>query len=88
MIGPRKMLSLSNFSVKAKLSILCFTFIAGMMVFGIVSYTAIESLRIGGERYQVLSQLRALDDEIEMPVVTSIPTTLLDVPDAAGRQSR
>ena len=70
------MFSLSNLSVKAKLGLLCFTFILGMVLFAGASYTAIQSLRIGGERYNSLVELRELDADVAMPHATTFPTTI------------
>jgi len=70
------MFSLSNLSVKEKLGLLCFTFIFGMVLFAWASYTTIQSLRIGGERYDSLVELRDLDADVTMPHATTFPTTI------------
>jgi hypothetical protein len=74
--GGRKMFNLSNLSVKAKLGVLCLTFISGMVFYAAVSYTTIQSLRIGGARYDALVELMDLDADVTMPRVTSFPSSI------------
>jgi methyl-accepting chemotaxis protein len=70
------MFSLSKLNVKAKLGLLCLIFIAGMGLFAAASYTAIQSLRIGGDRYNALTELRDLDADVAMPNATTFPSTV------------
>ncbi len=70
------MLSLSNLSVKAKLGVLCLTFIVGTTLFAAVSYNTIQSLRIGSARYNSLVELRALSADVAMPHTTTFPSTV------------
>lgn len=70
------MFSLSNLNVKGKLAVLCFTFIAGTVMFAAVSYTTIRSLGIGSERYSSLAELRLLQADISLSEATSLPSNI------------
>src|SRR5271166_2737509 len=67
------MFSLSNLSVKAKLGVLCLTFIVGTGLFAAVCYTTLQSLRIGSARYSSLVELRELRADVAMPHTTTFP---------------
>lgn len=56
---------LNNLSLKAKLGLLAGVAIGGLTVFGIASYTTLNTVRIGGDKYGQVANLRkALNDTL------------------------
>ena len=68
------MLSLANMNVKVKLGVLCGAFIAGIVIFAAVSYSTMETIEIGGDRYQNLVGLKALDSDLTPPTASFMPS--------------
>ena len=68
------MFSLSNMNVKVKLMVLCGAFVAGIVIFAGLSYSTIDTLRIGGDDYQALTKLTDLSADLTMPDATFQPS--------------
>ena len=67
------MFSLSNMNVKVKLGVLCAAFIAGIVIFGAVSYSTMQAIKIGGDSYNSIFRLTEAGSDLSMPDATFVP---------------
>src|SRR5258708_391325 len=68
------MFSLSNMNVRVKLTVLCAAFIVGIVIFAAVSYSTVDAIKIGGDRYQSLIGLKDSFSNLSMPDATFMPS--------------
>ncbi len=47
---------LQNMSMKGKVSLLVLTFVVGFLTFGLVTFTTLKEIRVGGPRYANIVQ--------------------------------
>ena len=68
------MFSLSNMNVRVKLTVLCGAFIIGIAIFAAVSYSTVDAIKIGGDRYETLIGLKDSYSNLSMPDATFMPS--------------
>ena len=60
-------MKLNNLSLKAKLTLLSGLFVTGMLVFGVVAFTTLNEVKIGGPIYTAVNTATTIDGEVSPP---------------------
>ena len=71
------MIRFKDISIRGKLTLLLGVFIGGMMIFGVVAYTALQTVKVGSPLYGRIEVEMTLHNNFALPVASLDPAALM-----------